>query len=128
MESAKMDAEYRLDGKPFRPQTGNRSMDGQTLAVRYALGEKGHKTVTFEEDRIVVKVEHTGVFTEEIPLLAREGDKVVRSDNVFAVSRNGITLEITVDGAADIAVNRHHARVSARDALSYTIRIIQETR
>ena len=128
MESAKMDAEYRLDGKPFKPQTGNRTMDGRMLAVRYALGEKGHKTVTFEEDRIVVKVEHPGVFTEEIPLLAREGDKVVRSDNVFAVSRNGITLEITVDGAADIAVNRHHARVSARDALSYTIRIIQETR
>jgi len=130
LESRLRDVQYRMDGQPFTPETGNRDRDGRTLAVRYALGDKGSKTVTFLADRIEVRVEHPGTFSEELPFVARAGDRAAAKEGVLTVSRNGMTLEVRLAGEGVIGLEPrdgcHHARVAARDKLAYTIRIMEK--
>ncbi|MGM0486343.1 MAG: hypothetical protein ACQESR_06235 [Planctomycetota bacterium] len=125
-ESAPMTPEYRMDGQVFDVRPGNREIEGHNLAVRYALGEAGHKVVMFFDDRIEVRVECSGTFQEEVPVLARPDDEFADADRCVTVTRNDVVLEITFDDASDIQPARrencHFICVSARDNLQYTIR------
>ncbi|HSH20791.1 MAG TPA: hypothetical protein VLA03_10075 [Draconibacterium sp.] len=48
----------------------------ENSTVNYNLGETGKKIITFHENKIVVQVNHTGAFSEILPVLISENDLI----------------------------------------------------
>ena len=90
------------------------------LAVAtYPLGTVGKKTVTFEADAIVVRIEHPGAFTEQIPVVVRSD----RRPRVDVRTPEGTNRSIAAGRTAFGNTSVETLNLSAHNTLSYTIQI-----
>lgn len=101
----------------------------EDLEIRYALGQNGLKTVQFTRHSIEVVIQHTGSFTEIIPLLYHASDALQTNDHQLTLKRNGLTFTIASD---NLIVTRDTpytcgnysvvaARISANSDLTYCL-------
>jgi hypothetical protein len=87
----------KINGQAIVKQSGARDLpNGETgvTSFEYGLFDEGQKTVTFNADRINVSVRLTGVFTEQMVLLTREGDNLAILPGVIRLTRGGRIFEI----------------------------------
>jgi len=131
-EAATIAATFDVDGRAVTPQVGAHDLAAGNLAVHYALGSAGRKTVTFDDARLRVSIEHRGAFVEQLPLLLSASDSVVsvpgevtvrRGASVFVV-RWASTSQATVIRSDEAVGNRRVVVVAipGADALRYDIR------
>jgi len=82
-EALPVEAEYRVDNTSWQPVAGARDLDDGRLLVEYGLGSTGHlasvgrKRLVFNKDAIEVELEHSGPFTEVLPLVVQDDVDVV---------------------------------------------------
>jgi hypothetical protein len=89
-----------------------------SLTVTYPLGEKGEKALEFTANGIVVKVRHSGEFTEFIPLL-QSGDETTAG---FTVSFDPPATENRVAANAEVGKRKLVVvRLKAKDTLTYRL-------
>jgi hypothetical protein len=86
--------------------------------VNYSLGEAGRKSITFREEAIVVRVDHSGKFAEQIPLLARPDQPSALEVQAPAGTEQSNSQERMVFGKTSLRT----LTLSASDSLTYTIR------
>jgi hypothetical protein len=66
---------FSVNDNPWTPAPGSNGVEG-SLRISYPLGQSGSKSIRFEENSIEVEIQHTGDFTEMIPLLTENGAMV----------------------------------------------------
>jgi hypothetical protein len=111
-EGSDLPARFFARDREIQPAVGLRSYPGGELRVEYPLGSVGKKEIVFANDAIRVTIEHSGSFTEQLPVLS-PGD--IESDSS---ARDVKSTEITIAGKQLMVV-----RLPATDKLSYTIRL-----
>src|SRR4030095_10369235 len=92
------------------------------------LGAVGKKTIRFADDGVEVKIEHPGKFTEQIPLVLKQGDGF---DAGSGVTKYGPLIVTHLDHAATVSGDNPKVfgkqittlSIVARDSLTYTISI-----
>lgn len=117
-EAGGLNAAFSVGGKPVQPKPGSMDLPPGSLTVTYPLGDKGEKSLEFTGNGIVVKVRHSGEFTEFIPLL-QSGDETTAG---FTVSFDPPATESRV--AANAEVGKHKlvvVRLKAKDTLTYRL-------
>jgi hypothetical protein len=133
VESRTVEAKLVSAGRAVPIQPGIHDVADGTIVATYPLGDAGEKTITFENDRIVVATRARGGFIEQIPLVLRKGDELKVEGNRVTRTRGNATLTITVEngtielqpettfriGSEDARRIRLHLR--GTDTLSYTL-------
>jgi hypothetical protein len=133
-EAGNLDAKIEVAGKEIKPQPGSTDLGDGDVTVSYPLGESGSKTIRFDNDRIIVKVEHQGDFFEFIPLATREGDSLRIEENRILLQRQGkmaLTVEIDQPGKPELLKDSVKAgpyrivtaRIESKGKLSYNVKI-----
>ncbi len=97
-ESSDLFPDFFVDGKPWIPEGGNQNPEGSVFEVRYALGDQGKKELIFGRDKILIRVEHPGEFSEILPLLARTDEPPAMSTRRILLGN----MAIDISGAEDI--------------------------
>jgi hypothetical protein len=90
-EAGDLAAEFLVDTTAVEPTAGVRDLPDGRLSVRYRLGERGVKSLTFDEKEIAVSIDHAGPFEEQVPLLLAPADTLVTSDGQVALVHEGRT-------------------------------------
>jgi hypothetical protein len=88
--------------------------------VTYPLGTAGTKTITFGDDRIEVRIEHKGKFSEQLPMLVPSGGKGLRPG---VVPSDGFSMR---DGAVRVSYPKGAHRDFAASNLTERISILRE--
>ena len=122
--------ELKQQYKTIQIGEGNIDLDTKPVELVYGL-KNGKKIVVFEEDRIVVKIQNTGNFTEVLPLLVSPYDKFTVLKNQVTVQneRGKCTILLKNANAAESVLfetdlyqkNCKVVNVSASDFLTYEI-------
>ncbi len=112
-EASELTAAFQINGKDVVPAVGNKDLPHGTLTITYKLGDRGRKTIVFDENSINVIVDHAGKFTEQVPLLAGDGLEVRTMQDVQRSTIKGRTL------FADLSVQT--LKLSATDRLNYQL-------
>ncbi len=103
-EAGDIAAQIRLHGQILEPGIGKNDLEGRNLEISYELGDKGNKTISFEEDRISVKIEHSGRFNETLPVLKASGDSLTWDKNqIMLQCPDGAMLIIFKNGSGTSA-------------------------
>lgn len=75
------------------------------LTIVHPLGDRGTKRIRFLDDQILIDVEHTGPFMEDIPLLHDPSvDVIDETGDQISLRHNDLQLTITTSDASDISV------------------------
>jgi hypothetical protein len=121
-----------IDGKTWKEESGIHDLSSKSLEIKYPLGEKGQKTIRFEDDKIVVAVNYPGEFTEVIPLMPSSNEQLKTGNNGVQFSNASETMQLELQNAKAIDRKRFNEdlgiktctvlEVKAKDHLSYTIR------
>lgn len=125
-ESTRLSPGFTTGQREIEIKDGPNSMPEGEVVLRYAIGA-GTKTITLAKDRIDVEVRHPGEFTEQIPLLIPDNERLDQRGDV--TSRGKLRVEHR-GAAASLgeAVNIEGPRkvqpviLQGRDSLRYTIR------
>ncbi len=96
-EASDLNPEIIVNGKLWTPEEGKNDLDCQSLKIQYPLGDHGRKSIRFEDDKIVVQVQHGGDFIEILPLLAAEDGNIHPGDDEVDIK--------TASGSAHIELN-----------------------
>ena len=91
-EASDLMSKFTVNGKVWEPTEGIVDLSAQSLNVQYPLGEKGEKTIQFEDDKIVVKIQHAGDFTETIPLLLVQNDDLSMDKNNIKTASGSVRM------------------------------------
>jgi autotransporter-associated beta strand protein len=105
---------FSLNGTSFSAQAGTRRLADGTLSVRYNLGSAGNKTFTYANDALTVAINHTGAFTETLPLLRRSNEAFTVTSNRISLTRGAVTFSI--EFPAGTTVNRSTPGVNPGDS------------
>jgi hypothetical protein len=82
-EGDTLKVDFRIGNANVTVLPGNRDLPRGLVTVRYEFPDQGEKRLTFENSSVVVDVQHSGAFREQIPLLVQDTDELkVNSDNV----------------------------------------------
>lgn len=93
---------FKTDNTVWVPAAGINEREGK-MEISYPLDNKGTKVLSFDPDRIVVKVGHEGTFTEVFPLLVnKETDLRIFNDGIVLKNSHG-TMRIRVTSPATIS-------------------------
>jgi hypothetical protein len=130
-EAGDLPARMEYRGQPWTPETGKNDLMGGGFEISYSLGEYGHKEIIFEEDRVSVRVEHTGKFTERIPLLKSPQSDLKWDKDRILLQQESTAMVIRLKHASGIRSSRietdlydkecHAIHIDAEDHLEYEI-------
>ncbi|MCW5966708.1 MAG: hypothetical protein KIT83_21900 [Bryobacterales bacterium] len=125
-ESTRIFPAFRSGTQDISVKVGPNSLPEGDVVLSYAIGQ-GSKIITLSKDRIDVEVRHPGDFTEQIPLLIPDNDRVdqrgdASSKGKFRLEHRGVTA--TLGEAKDVEGPRkiQPLLLQGRDVLRYTIR------
>ncbi|MFT5367156.1 MAG: hypothetical protein ACI8V2_002114 [Candidatus Latescibacterota bacterium] len=129
-ETNNLQAQFQINNTPITPQTGAHDLSNRDLEITYPLGENGHKTARFTNTTIEVTVQHTGTFTEIIPLLKKSSDTLQTNTNQLTLKRDNVTLTIASNSPITTQETEYisgnnivvTAQINAKDNLAYTIK------
>jgi hypothetical protein len=120
-----------IDGKAWKEESGIHDLSSKSLEIKYPLGEKGQKTIRFEDDKIVVEVNYPGGFTEILPLMTGSGDHLKIDNNRVQLHSPSNNMQLQLQNANEIEQKTFNEdlgikscnvlEVKAKDHLSYTI-------
>lgn len=85
-EAGGINARFLLEGKTLDFTPGKTDVEPGELDIQYKLGDEGHKSISFKNNKIVVSIEYSGEFTEILPLL-------ISSKDVLIIDKNRIQLK-----------------------------------
>ena len=100
-EADGLEIDYEVDGQSITPEPGSHAIDegdDGTVRIVYPLGDRGRKTITFDDAGIDVAVEHGGRFVESVPVLARR-EGVDTSETAVSVPYGDRSFDVEVTGA-----------------------------
>ena len=99
-EADTLDALFYIDNKVI-PVPGNHDLKTGTLTINYTLGTTGKKSIVFRDQTIEVAIQHSGRFTEYIPLLLNPTDSLrIISPGKVTLKKQGATIVILYAAAA----------------------------
>lgn len=131
-EADSMRAVFLINRRMVVPKPGNHDYGPGSLTATYTLGYKGMKRIAFEDDRIIVTVDHEGSFTEYLPLLLNKNDHItVVKEGEVVLEKAGIPVRILFNAAAKPVIRETRIisgsqrvvvlTLEARDQLKYTL-------
>jgi len=97
-EAGHINPEFSIDGNQWIPEPGKNDPKCSEFQVQYALGEKGQKKLVFADDKITVQIKHTGEFTEILPFLVADDEKLGVDGRQVSLGN----MMIDISGAKDI--------------------------
>jgi hypothetical protein len=113
-EASDLMAELKLNDTPVIPVEGNHDLNTGEYSVVYQLGNNGEKEIQFKDDRISIQVNHSGNFTEIIPLLVSGNDKLSIDKNQIILQRKNLKVKINIDQAKDIESTTENADLNEK--------------
>ena len=90
---------YEIDGKAIKPVPGPKNLETGEMLIRYAIGN-GNKSLRLSDSSIDIKIDHKGEFTEYIPLLLRQNDKLELSKGIVVLRKDKSNIRIQFDRKA----------------------------
>jgi hypothetical protein len=128
-EASDLQAQFQINTNSITPQVGAHDLPEGDFEVTYPLGESGNKTTLFTNDAIDVAVQHTGTFTEIIPLLKKPSDTLQTNNNQLTLNRENVTLTLEADNPIIIQETKHTsgncivvaAHITAENSLTYRL-------
>ncbi len=125
-ESTRIFPAFRTGTQDIEIKPGPNSMAEGEVVLSYAIGA-GTKVIRLSKDRIEVEIQHQGSFTEQLPLLIPDNERVDLKGNVtskgkFRIEHRGATA--TLGEAVNLEGPRkiQPLLLQAKDSLKYTIR------
>ena len=123
---------FTLNDVLLTPSVGNRDLSPGTLSISYPLKNKGKKTIIFRDEKIEVAVQHTNGFSEHLPLLLFEDDRIsLAAPGKIVLQKKGKTIHILFDNKAKSSLLETDLKsgeqrvvvlvIEATDNLSYSI-------
>ncbi|MDF2924890.1 MAG: hypothetical protein K0R57_3804 [Paenibacillaceae bacterium] len=104
-ESGNVNPAYQVNGLAHTPTVGYGDLAAGEVSLSYSLGTSGgSKTVAFAENGLQVEVSHAGAFTEQIPLIIKDGDVIDVQQGIVTVTRGDVVMTVSFDGTATAAV------------------------
>lgn len=101
----------------------------QETSFSYELGENGQKTITFNENKIMVEVAHAGAFMEILPILISHDSLISVNNHEIQYHSPSGSIIIKTSGTDSIAAKDFESQlahkkckvieISAREKLSY---------
>jgi hypothetical protein len=135
-EGDTLNAEFKISDRTIGPLAGNRDLPSGAVTIKYEFPDQGEKTLTFTESEIVVDVQHSGAFREQIPLVLGNGESLKitpgqvllrRGTEVFSISFDRQVTAETVDTELKVGPRKVVTLVlQARDSLVYRLAFISE--
>jgi hypothetical protein len=130
-EAADLFPTILVDGKTWKEANGIHDLSPKIIVIKYALGDKGEKTIRFEDGKIAVDVIYPGGFTEILPLLMHPNDQLQTDQNRISLQtasgkmqvklQNGQSIERKLFGE-ELGIKKCNVlAIKAKDHLSYTI-------
>lgn len=93
-EAGDIRATFHVAQQAITPSAGNRDLPAGDLRVQYRLGAAGTKEIDFRDDGLHVAVNHTGSFTEQLPLLVVPTDSVTTSPGALVLHRGATRVTV----------------------------------
>jgi len=124
---------FTVDGQVINPEIGAKDLPQGILSVKYSLGSSSNtKTLTFKDGQIDVDIKLSKAFTEFIPLLVRNDDKVVTSvPGEVTIKKGNVDINIKYDQSADLSIDKRSdesgdqriliLKLSTQDFLKYSV-------
>jgi len=113
-------------------QDANKPFKNSTLS--YKLGNVGTKRITFNSDIIKVEIEHSGAFSEILPLLISEDDVISVTEGQIKIETQNGSFSIPTSEKDDIEIKDFETdlldkkckviNISAQNGLSYEIHFL----
>ena len=136
-ESKDLITEMFVNGTRIVSKAGATDLPTGDLLISYPLGNIGKKSLHFQKNEIEVNVQHTGSFTENLPLLVNENDKIdISEQGLIRLTKNGTEIQITYDTPEKASLQRSNIKsgnqsvvtviISAKEKLKYTIQTVQK--
>jgi hypothetical protein len=96
-EAADLYPEFLLNNQKWSFIDGKNNLPEGELSITYKLGNKGKKTIQFKKDKIIVNIDHSGSFTEIIPLLIGKRDQLSIGESHIDLKNNigSMTISFT---------------------------------
>jgi hypothetical protein len=126
-------ADYQVAGTAWTPKPGAADLAEGEVSISYPLGNRGQKTLLFNDKGLHVQVEHEGEFTEFIPLLKGTDDQLIVEKERVVLTRGEVTLKITTSKGVSIKEQAAGERsgpydvmviqLNANDILTYSLSI-----
>ncbi|TDE10525.1 hypothetical protein [Dyadobacter psychrotolerans] len=121
-ESGDLPAKMTVNGQPVIAQPGISDFPAGVLTVIYALGSQGEKSLKFDKEQISVTVKHAGAFTETLPLLINEDDKIdLSKPGEISLRKNGETITIIYDDSAKPRLEKTSLKSGTQSVVSVVI-------
>jgi hypothetical protein len=123
-EASDVFAQIKVNGQIWEPAIGKNDLMGSDFEISYELGKLGKKVISFGEDRLSVKIEHTGKFFETLPILKSSHDSLRWDKNqIMLQNANGAML---IKFKNSSAVNTSLIETVLFDKVCYGFRIRAE--
>ena len=127
-EANDLQAQFQINNNAITPQVGTHDLPNGDLTITYPLDQNGNKTIQYTNNTIEVTIQHTGTFTENIPLLKKPSDTLEIS-NQLTLKRNNVTFTIQTNAPITIYnteyTSGNHtvvtAQITAENSLTYQL-------
>lgn len=129
-ETADVLAKFKVNGQAWSPQESREDFENESFGVTYALGEKGTKTIDFNE-KLKVSIDHPGQFKEIIPLLKAEDATLKWTDKSISLTSEKGKMTIYFKDSVKVSAPKEYMQigekmcqvfeVSGKDKLAYEI-------
>ena len=101
-EAQDLSAEFSINGQKINAKDRNKNLANNTLQISYELFNKGDKNVIFKDHEISVNVKSGGKFTEYLPFVINEDDKIRIQNNKIIINKNNQTIEVNYPEDSDV--------------------------
>ena len=123
---------FNVGDATVAPRPGNRDLLSGDVVIRYSLGARGTKSVTFSDTGLHVEVKHGGAFVEQLPLLVLSSDSLETGKGVVTLRRGDARVTVrwlpetlpTVERTAERSGDRRVVAISLSAVGSLTYDII----
>lgn len=130
-EAGDIAARMSVNGQAWEPAAGkNNPVDGE-FELSYPLGEHGMKVICFRKDRLSVRIDHPGSFTETLPVLKAPCDSLMWDEHKVLLQHGCGTMVMKFTNASEIRASFieaelndkecHAVEISADNHLAYDI-------
>lgn len=114
-EAAGINARFLLGGKTIDLKPGKMDVEPGELNIRYKLGDEGHKSVSLKKNKIEVSIEHSGEFTEILPLLVSSKDELIIDKNRIQLKCERVNMVIQLSDSIAVQSNNFESDLTKKE-------------
>lgn len=93
---------FTVNSKKIQPSGGIHNHGNGPVSIQYDLGKDGRKSVSFQDDKIVIAVNKKGKILEKIPFLHDCTITAEKEGERWKIEKNGVVLNLQIKGAVNV--------------------------